>query len=78
MSEPVQVTQIRAWLDDNAFGHDLFSMGTEFGAALIEEYDRMRHKLFEVAVAISDPDRDHVDRCVAVSRIVGSAEVWRS
>lgn len=37
----------------------------------------LRRLLFQVALAVTDPDKDHVDRCVEVLAIVGSAEDWR-
>lgn len=42
------------------------------------EIARLRRLLFRVALVVTDPDRDHVDRCVDVMVIVGSAEDWRS
>jgi hypothetical protein len=40
------------------------------------ELERLRHLLFRVALAVTNPDRDHVDRCVEVLGIVGSADDW--
>jgi hypothetical protein len=40
------------------------------------ELEALRHRLFLVALAVTNPDRDHVDRCVDVLRIVGSADDW--
>lgn len=44
---------------------------------LEQEVKALRHRLLQVCLAITNPDRDHIDRCVDVLAIVGSAEDWR-
>jgi hypothetical protein len=76
-----------AWLDDTPYVTEIVTMSDgepsikvhsdgESLRRMWTEIERLRHLLFRVSLAVTDPDRDHVDRCVDVLTVVGSTEEW--
>lgn len=63
----------RLWIYD-----DPIDGGSGPPAADSGDGSKLRHLLFRVALAVTNPDRDHVDRCVDVLGIVGSADDWKA